>query len=99
MVFFIVCVYLQLKSTKKMAAGKDREPFDIPTENKRIYNKKKNKPLKLRLHIYLTRDCLDKVDEVADELGLDRSPCLQMLINVALKKVSKKSKDVSTNPY
>jgi hypothetical protein len=38
-----------------------------------------------RVHIYISEDSLIKIDNKAKELGLDRSPCIQLLINIALK--------------
>jgi|688.fasta_scaffold1781281_2 hypothetical protein len=63
------------------------EPFDAP-----IKKNKKKKPSKERVHVYLNKDCIDKIDEKAAQFGLDRSPFIQAIINIALSdtKIMKK---------
>lgn len=67
------------KRAKKKKEIKVNTPADLPTKKG-----KKKKVLKGRIHIYISDETLDRIDEKADELGLDRSPCIQMLLNVAL---------------
>jgi len=57
-------------------------PFDAPDSK---IKEKRIKVPKLRIHIYISEGCLDRVDEKAAELGMDdRSPCVQFLLNYAL---------------
>lgn len=69
------------RAKKKRSEIKVSTPDDFPL--KKIKGKKK-KVLKGRVHIYISDETLVKIDEKADELGLDRSPCIQMLLNIAL---------------
>lgn len=56
-------------------------PFDAPDSKK----EKRIKTPKLRIHIYISEGCLERIDEKAEELGIDdRSPCVQFLLNYAL---------------
>lgn len=66
--------------------GEPREPFDSPLDKKEKVKKEK----KERIHIYISSDSIGRVDAKASELGLDRSPCIQMLINTALKHIDAK---------
>ena len=59
-----------------------KEPFEAPVGKQD--RKKREKVKKVRVHIYVSEDSLDKIDNKAEELGLDRSPCIQMLLNVGL---------------
>jgi|694.fasta_scaffold03012_15 hypothetical protein len=58
-----------------------KEPFEAPAIKTR---KKRDKVKKARIHIYISNDCINQVDAKGAEFGLDRSPCIQMLINFAL---------------
>lgn len=54
---------------------------------KKVKSKKKStsdRVAKERIHIYLREDDITRVEQKAKELGLDRSPCIQLLINTAL---------------
>ena len=67
-----------------MSANDAKEPFEAPA-----VKVKREKVAKERLHIYITEDSIQRVDEKAHELGLDRSPCIQVLINYALNNFPK----------
>lgn len=70
-----------------------REPFDSPLDKKDIAKMDKvKKEKKERIHIYISTGSIERVDEKALELGLDRSPCIQMLINTALNSLNSLSK-------
>ena len=58
-------------------------PFDKPVGKR----KKREKVVKERVHIYISEGSLERIDTKAKELGLDRSPCIQMLINYALNNL------------
>ena len=73
-----------------------REPFDAPLGKKE--RKKRDKIPKERVHIYLTTDSLDRVDEKAKDLGLDRSPCIQVMLNFALNKYGQPSPSEMSAP-
>ncbi len=60
-----------------------KEPFDGPVGKR----EKKVKQPKVRTHMYITQDCISKVDAKASELGIDRSPCVQMLLTYALNNI------------
>ena len=66
-----------------------KEPFEAPVAKEK--KKKREKVKKERIHVYLSQDCIDKIDEKAAEIGLDRSPCIQMLCHTALKKMNNKN--------
>lgn len=67
-------------------SGNDaREPFEAPVGKKE--RKTRERVVKERLHIYVSNVCIKRVDEKAEELGLDRSPCIQMLLNYALNNL------------
>ena len=70
------------------AGNEPREPFDSPIDKKEKIRKEK----KERIHIYISTSSIGRVDEKASELGLDRSPCIQMLINTALNSIDAKAK-------
>ncbi len=70
---------------KKTKAAKGL--FEAPDKK----NKKKNEKLiKERLHIYLTTDCIEKIERAQEETGLNRSSCIQILINTGLKHLKTK---------
>jgi hypothetical protein len=62
-------------------SNQPKEPFEAPVKKSR---KKREKVKRERIHIYITVDSIDKIDEKADKFGMDRSPCVQMLLNYAL---------------
>lgn len=62
-----------------------REPFEAPVGKKE--RKTRERVVKERLHIYISEDSINRVDKKAEELGLDRSPCIQMLLNYALNNL------------
>ena len=69
-----------------MMSGNDaKEPFEAPVGKKE--RKTRERVVKERLHIYVSDVCIKRVDEKAEELGLDRSPCIQMLLNYALNNL------------
>ena len=63
-----------------------KDPNDLPVGKRE--RKKREKVAKERVHIYISEDSLGRIDQKADELGLDRSPCIQMLINIGLNNLS-----------
>lgn len=76
------------KNAVKSSGNEPREPFDSPLDKKDIAKMDKvKKEKKERIHIYISSGSIKKVDEKALELGLDRSPCIQMLINTALNSL------------
>ncbi len=77
--------------------GNDTEPkeiYDAPVGKSE--RKKRDKVKKERIHIYITSDSIERIDVYAEELGLDRSPCIQMLLNTSLKDLES-SKDIQNN--
>ena len=65
-----------------------KEVFDEPTtKGKRV---RRPKHPKSRLHIYINDDTIDKIDQKAVEMGLNRSNCLQVLINFGLDNLKMK---------
>lgn len=69
-----------------MSGKETKGPFEAPT-NKKKERKTRERIVKGRIHIYISEECLDRVDSKAAELGLDRSPCIQMLLNYALNNL------------
>lgn len=63
-----------------------KDPNDLPVGKKE--RKKREKVAKERVHIYISEDSLGRIDTKATELGLDRSPCIQMLINIGLNSLA-----------
>jgi len=69
-----------------MSSASAREPFEAPIGRK-DRKKRSEKVIKERLHIYISGECIGRIDLKAEELGLDRSPCIQMLLNYALNNI------------
>ena len=69
-----------------MGSGRAREPFEAPLGRK-DQKKRSEKVVKERLHIYISEKCIGRIDQKAEELGLDRSPCIQMLLDYALNNM------------
>lgn len=67
-----------------MSRNEVKDPNDLPVGKKK---RKRVKVAKERVHIYISNDSLTRIDEKAKELGLDRSPCIQVLINFALNNL------------
>jgi hypothetical protein len=61
-------------------------PFEAPEKKAK---KKRLKQNKQRLHIYLSEECINRIDMKSSEFDLDRSPCIQMLLNYALNNMKK----------
>lgn len=62
-----------------------KEPFEAPSVAKK--RKTRDRVEKERLHIYLSTLCIGRVDEKAKDLGLERSQCIQTLLNYALNSL------------
>jgi hypothetical protein len=68
-------------------SGKETKgPFEAPIDKKKA-RKTRERIVKGRIHIYISEECLNRVDDKSEELGLDRSPCIQMLLNFALNNL------------
>ena len=84
-------------AVKKVVKNEPLDVFEPPVE-KYVRNKlsgRKKKVKKERVHIYITQECLQRVDEKDMELGeIGRSPTIQLLLNTALndKEINKKIK-------
>ena len=84
-------------AVKKVVKTEPLDVFEPPVE-KYVRNKlsgRKKKVKKERVHIYITQECLQRVDEKDAELGeIGRSPTIQLLLNTALndKEINKKIK-------
>ena len=68
-----------------MSGNDAKEPFEAPVGKKE--RKKREKVVKERVHIYISEESIGRIDQKAEELGLDRSPCIQMLVNYALNNL------------
>ena len=62
-----------------------KEVFDSPAE--KIKKVRREKKPKSRLHIYIHDETIDQIDRKASEMGLNRSNCLQVLINFGLENL------------
>jgi hypothetical protein len=58
-----------------------------PKEPFKKTRKTRDKVEKERLHIYLSKPLIGRVDEKAKDLGFERSQCVQMLLNYALNNL------------
>ncbi len=85
----VVFVLKPQKMTK--IEGEIKGVFDNPL--KKTIKKKRAKLKKERLHIYLTSESVERTDEKAEEMGLNRSTCIQVLINFGLNNL----KTIPTN--
>jgi hypothetical protein len=70
-----------------MSNNQVKEPFDAPIDKKE--RKPRRKIKKERLHIYVSEETRDSIDEKAEQIGYSRSVCIQMLITYALNNFSK----------
>ncbi len=70
-----------------MIRNEVKEPFDAPIPKKEKKPRKKIK--KERLHIYLTEEAINLIDERADQIGQSRSITIQLLLNFALRNFNK----------
>lgn len=66
-----------------------KEVFDSPAEKSEKRTRREKKP-KSRLHIYINDETIDQIDKKASEMGLNRSNCLQVLINFGLENLKMK---------
>lgn len=64
-----------------------KEPFDLPADKKE--KKPRRKIKKERLHIYLTEETINAIDDKSDEIGYSRSVTIQLLLNYAIKNFNK----------
>jgi hypothetical protein len=64
-----------------------KEPFDLPVDKKE--KKPRRKIKKERLHIYLTEETINLIDDKSDEIGYSRSVTIQLLLNYAIKNFNK----------
>lgn len=65
-----------------MSSNEVKDPFESPADKKAKVKRVKIK--KERLHIYLTDETIEKLDEAAEEIGQSRSVCVQLLLKYAL---------------
>lgn len=70
-----------------MSNNEVKEPFDSPVDKKERKTRRKIK--KERLHIYVSEETRDSIDQKAEQIGYSRSVCIQMLINYALVNFNK----------
>lgn len=71
--------------------GQVKDVFDQPViKDSNRLKAKRVKEEKTRLHIYITEKAIARIDEKAEELGLTRSGCLQMLIHFGLNNMKTK---------
>jgi|APGre2960657423_1045063.scaffolds.fasta_scaffold187811_2 hypothetical protein len=64
-----------------------KEVSEKPIRTTRVRRVKKPKS---RLHIYIIDETIDRIDNKATEMGLNRSNCLQVLINFGLDNLKMK---------
>lgn len=65
-----------------------KEVFDSPAAKaKKVRREKKPKS---RLHIYINDETISQIDQKANEMGINRSNCLQVLINFGLENLKMK---------
>jgi len=66
---------------KRVTVTKKKAKTRIKPKVKKVRKKKQ------RIHIYIHEDAIAGVDQKAEELGLDRSPCIQLLIRIGLNNL------------
>jgi hypothetical protein len=69
-----------------MSGNVVKDPFDAPVKKDR---KPRKKIKKERVHIYLTEEAINIIDDKADQIGQSRSVTIQLMLNFALKNFSK----------
>lgn len=70
-----------------MSGNEVKEPFDAPVPKKQ--RKPRRKIKKERVHIYLTEEAINLIDDKAEEIGQSRSVTIQLMLNFAIKNFMK----------
>lgn len=71
------------KIIKEMNEPIAKSPLDLPKINRKV---KKEKQVKLRVHLYITQELLLKLDQKCEEIGVPRNGFINLLISEGLKR-------------